>query len=168
MFLSEWREFPSAPCLAGKKNWWQLASRCCWNRARPWYASELVFFLVGLRTYQHPGIVIFPLNSGVYCYMVVVYGNLSLHIAHLRQQRHNSVTTASQECHNSVTTASKQRHNSVTTASQECHKSVTRVSQQCHNSVTTASQQRHNSVTTASQLKICDFSGQMLKGFEVL
>jgi len=43
MFLSEWREFPSAPWLAGKKKtWWQLASRCCWNRARPWHASELV------------------------------------------------------------------------------------------------------------------------------
>ena len=55
MFLSEWREFPSAPCLGGKKTWWQLASRCCWNRARPWHASELVSFLVGLRTYQHPG-----------------------------------------------------------------------------------------------------------------
>jgi len=56
MFLSEWREFPSAPCLAGKKTWWELASRCCWNRAPPWRASELVSFLVGLRTYQHPGI----------------------------------------------------------------------------------------------------------------
>jgi len=56
MFLSEWREFPSAPCLAGKKTWWQLASRCCWNLARPWHASELVSFLVGLKTYQHPGI----------------------------------------------------------------------------------------------------------------
>jgi len=56
MFLSEWREFPSARCLAGEKNtWWQLASRCCWNHARLWHASELVFFLVGLRTYQHPG-----------------------------------------------------------------------------------------------------------------
>ena len=56
MFLSEWREFPSAPCLAGeKKTWWQLASRCCWNRARPWHASELVSVLVGLRSYQHPG-----------------------------------------------------------------------------------------------------------------
>jgi len=54
MFLSEWREFPSAPCLAGKETWWQLASRFCWNRARPWHASELVSFLVGLRTYQHP------------------------------------------------------------------------------------------------------------------
>ena len=39
-----------------KKPWWQLTSRCCWNRARPWHASELVFFLVGLRTYQHLGI----------------------------------------------------------------------------------------------------------------
>jgi len=34
VFLSEWHEFPSAPCLAGKKTWWQLASRCCWNHAR--------------------------------------------------------------------------------------------------------------------------------------
>jgi len=56
IFLSEWREFPSAPCLAGrrKETWWQLASRCCWNRARPLHASELVSFLVGVRTYQHP------------------------------------------------------------------------------------------------------------------
>ena len=57
MFLSEWREFPSTPCLAGKTTWWQLASRC-WNRACPWHASELVSFLVGLRTYQHPGILL--------------------------------------------------------------------------------------------------------------
>ena len=56
MFLSEWREFPLAPCFARKKKpWWQLASRCCWNRARPCHASELVSFLVGLRTYQHHG-----------------------------------------------------------------------------------------------------------------
>jgi len=57
MFLSEWRKFPSAPCLAGKeKPWRRLASPCCWNRARPWHASELVSFLLVLRTYQHPGI----------------------------------------------------------------------------------------------------------------
>jgi len=56
MFPSAWREFPSAPCLAGKTTWWQLVSRCCWNRAHPWHASEIVSFLVGLRTYQHPGI----------------------------------------------------------------------------------------------------------------
>jgi len=46
--MSEWREFLSTPCLTEKKTWWQLASRCCWNRARPWHASELVFSLVGL------------------------------------------------------------------------------------------------------------------------
>jgi len=46
MFMSEWREFLSAPCLAGNKSLWQLASRCCWNRARLWHASEL-FFLPG-------------------------------------------------------------------------------------------------------------------------
>jgi hypothetical protein len=39
----------------GPLPWWQLMSRCCWNRARPWHASELVSLLVGLRTYQHPG-----------------------------------------------------------------------------------------------------------------
>ena len=56
MFLSEWREFPSAPCLAGKEAWWPLASRFFSNSARPWRASEIVSFLVGLSTYQHPGI----------------------------------------------------------------------------------------------------------------
>ena len=55
MFISKWREFLSAPCFAGKTTWWQLASGCCWNRARSWHASELVSFLVGLRTYQHSG-----------------------------------------------------------------------------------------------------------------
>jgi hypothetical protein len=33
-YLSEWHEFPSALCLAEKIIFWQLASRCCWNRAR--------------------------------------------------------------------------------------------------------------------------------------
>ena len=34
MFLSEWREFPSAPCLAGKKEtWWQLALMLLKSRA---------------------------------------------------------------------------------------------------------------------------------------
>ena len=77
MFLSEWREFPSAPCMCwvyysgadkslawtGRKQanvsvkmvwiffgampcrktiWWQLASRCCWNRA-----SSLTSFRAG-------------------------------------------------------------------------------------------------------------------------
>jgi len=38
----------------GKKKWWQFASPCCWNRARPLHASELISFLVGLKTYQRP------------------------------------------------------------------------------------------------------------------
>jgi hypothetical protein len=33
IFLSEWREFPSKTCLAGKKTW-QLVSRCRWKSAR--------------------------------------------------------------------------------------------------------------------------------------
>jgi len=50
MFLSRWREFPSAPCLArgAGGTWWRLGSQYCWNRVRPWHASELVSFLVGL------------------------------------------------------------------------------------------------------------------------
>ena len=69
MFLSEWREFPSASCLAGKGTWWQLASRFCWNRARRWHASEFVSFLVWLRTYQHPGIIfVHGLHIVGHCY----------------------------------------------------------------------------------------------------
>ena len=49
-----WISFGVLPCRK-KKTWWQLASRCCWNRARPWHASELVTFLVGLRTCQNTG-----------------------------------------------------------------------------------------------------------------
>ena len=56
-----WISFGVLPCR-GKKTWWQLASRCCWNRARPWHASELVPFLVGLRTYQLPGTVVLSLQ----------------------------------------------------------------------------------------------------------
>jgi len=48
-----WISFTALPCR--KKTWWQLASRCCWNRTHPWHASELVSFLVRLRTYQDPG-----------------------------------------------------------------------------------------------------------------
>ena len=33
MFLSEWREFPFGALPCRTKNWWHLASRCCWNRA---------------------------------------------------------------------------------------------------------------------------------------
>ena len=48
--------------LQGGKKTWQLASRCCWNRARPWHASELVSFLVGQRTYQDP----VPISRGIW------------------------------------------------------------------------------------------------------
>ena len=51
-----WISFGALP-RRKKKTWWQLASRCCWNRARPWHASELVSLLVRLSTYQHPGTV---------------------------------------------------------------------------------------------------------------
>jgi len=51
-----WISSGALPC-GGWGTWWQLASRCCWNRARPWHASELVSLLVGLRTYQHPGTI---------------------------------------------------------------------------------------------------------------
>jgi hypothetical protein len=42
-------------------------------------------------------IVKFPLNSGVYCNMVVVYDNWSLHIAYLPQDCHNSKFVIFQE-----------------------------------------------------------------------
>jgi len=42
-----WVSFGAFPC-SKKETWWKLPSRYCWNRARPWHASELVSFLVGL------------------------------------------------------------------------------------------------------------------------
>ena len=61
-----------------KKTWWQLASRCCWNRARPWHASELVSILAGPRTYQHPGnwqpiIIIIIINIIIISFMQGIY-----------------------------------------------------------------------------------------------
>jgi len=56
MFLPEWRAFPSAPCLAVKKKLddsWRLDVV---EIARvPDVLPSLFPFLVGLRTYQHPG-----------------------------------------------------------------------------------------------------------------
>jgi len=89
MFLSEWREFPSAPCLAGKETWWQLASPFCWNDARPWHASEFVSFLVGLRTYQHPGIF-------VNCNQVESGGSTTVHIC---TQTEHRTTQSTQTIH---------------------------------------------------------------------
>jgi len=57
-----WVSFSALP-RRGKNLDIQLASRCCWNRARPWHASELVSFLVGLRTYQHPVCRMFSINE---------------------------------------------------------------------------------------------------------
>jgi len=62
-----WISFGALP-YRRKKKAWHLASRCCWNLARPRHTSELVSFLVGLRTYQHPGIKdwfkrIFPFSN---------------------------------------------------------------------------------------------------------
>ena len=51
-----WISFGGLSRRKKKNPWRQVASRCCWNRARPWHASELVSFLVGLRAYQHHGI----------------------------------------------------------------------------------------------------------------
>ena len=70
-----WISFGALPCRK-KKTWWQLASRCCWNRARPWHAAELVSFLVGLRTYKHPGTCIFD----IYLYWLCLHtDNKQLH-----------------------------------------------------------------------------------------
>jgi len=54
MFLSEWHEFPLVPCLVGKNLMTACVSillilcaslTCC----------QAFYFLVGLRTYHHPG-----------------------------------------------------------------------------------------------------------------
>jgi hypothetical protein len=74
-----------------------------------------------------------------------------------------------------------QLHNAASSLQNICHASHVPLYPHiaiCHNSVTTAHiahlpQQCHNCTyrpfaTTVSQLKICDFSGETFKGFEVL
>jgi len=56
MFLSEWREFPSTPRLAGKKKLDDSSRLDVVEIARgPDMLPRFFSFLVGLRTYQHPG-----------------------------------------------------------------------------------------------------------------
>ena len=56
MFLSEWLEFPSAPCFARKKKLGDISRFDVFEIARvPDVLPSLFSFLVGLRTYQHPG-----------------------------------------------------------------------------------------------------------------
>jgi len=57
LFLSELREFPSAPCLAGKKKLDDSSRLDVVEIARvPNMLPSFISFLVGLRIYQHPGI----------------------------------------------------------------------------------------------------------------
>ena len=83
-----WISSSALPCKE-KKTLWQLASRCSWNRARPWHASELVSFLVDLRIYQHPGMYFYRFYNFLYnsnvstlwhnlipCAIIVVFYNL--------------------------------------------------------------------------------------------
>jgi len=66
--------------LQGKKTWWLFASRCRWNRARPWRASQLLSFLVGLRTYQHPCTCV---CMYVYIYIYIYITSIELHVLNL-------------------------------------------------------------------------------------
>ena len=49
-----WISFGALPCKGKNETWWQLTSRYCWKRVLSWLASELLSFIVGLRTFQHP------------------------------------------------------------------------------------------------------------------
>ena len=65
LFLSEWREFPSAPCLAEKKKLEDSSRICVLEITRVPDMLQLISFLVGLRTYQLPGNV-FAVRSLAY------------------------------------------------------------------------------------------------------
>ena len=101
MFLPEWREFLSAPCLAGGGGgtWWQLFSPCCWNRARrltcflsasvtrkdlqlgTWTTLSIPSYEigknVGIRTYQHP---LMLLRCSYIIYLTTCFGPLMGHL----------------------------------------------------------------------------------------
>ena len=55
MFLSEWREFPSAPCLAEKKKLDSSRLDGVEIARVPNILPSLIPFLAVLRTYQHSG-----------------------------------------------------------------------------------------------------------------
>ena len=55
MFLSEWREFPSAPGLAGENLMTARVSMLLKSRGSL-TCFRAVSFLDGLRTYQHRGV----------------------------------------------------------------------------------------------------------------
>jgi len=75
MFLSEWREFPLASNLAGekKKNLTALVSMLLTSRASL-TCFGVVSFLVGLSTYQHPGI--YRQTQNVHCVVLSQYRNM--------------------------------------------------------------------------------------------
>jgi len=76
-----WISIGALPCRKRKPRW-QLASRCCWNCARPWHGSELLSFLVGLRTYQHPCIKIFYNYSFIFqCVCAIFRESLTFRFA---------------------------------------------------------------------------------------
>ena len=54
MFLSEWCEFPSAPCLAGKKKLMTARVSMLLKSRTSLTCFRACFLPVGLRTYQHP------------------------------------------------------------------------------------------------------------------
>ena len=55
MFLSEWHEYPSAPCLAGNKKLDDSSRLDVVEVTRVPDMLPSFSFLVGLRTYQHSG-----------------------------------------------------------------------------------------------------------------
>jgi len=77
MFLSEWREFPSAPCLAGKKKLDDSSRSDVVEIARiPDMLPSFLSYLVGLRTYQHPSIIDHshrPSFDGTYFICIFIY-----------------------------------------------------------------------------------------------
>ena len=78
MFLSEQCEFPSAPCLAGKILITARVSMLLKSRASL-TCFRACFFLVGLRTYQHPGTKFcLPFRDEIFRYLGVFSPTSSL------------------------------------------------------------------------------------------
>ena len=119
MFLSEWREFPSAPCLAGKKNLIARVSMLLKSRAspdmlpfsfynnkrltvrhmnRPLFRTTLsipsydIGKYVGLRTYQHPLVFFLPTGNVLY----LITNKSAITSRRLSSLRHQYVPTKMQ------------------------------------------------------------------------
>ena len=71
-FKTTWISFGALPCRK-KKNWWQLASRICWNCARPDMVPSL------FPSWSGYGLISTPVHNTSICSVGILYSGMQCH-----------------------------------------------------------------------------------------